>query len=182
MDLHQLQVTYQTNEDRVLLRVSFRAEDGTLEEIRAWLTRRIVKSLWPGILRSLDSLVKMTQPQAAHASSEILSMEYQASVTEIKASGNFDIPFEAAADRYPMGEAPILISSFKFQVDTQEPVRIAFSGAEDEKLEIGFTQKAMHGFCKLLQEAVRNAEWDLTLQMPSFAQQEAMPSPRRLLN
>lgn len=181
MDLHQLQITYQTHEDRILLRVSLRAEDGALEEIRAWLTRRIVKSLWPGTLRSLDSFVKLTQPQAAHASSEILSMEYQASVTEIKASGNFDLPFEAAAERYPFGQTPLVIHTLQFHLEASQPLRIAFNQTEQDGFEVAFTQKTMHGFCKLLQEAVRNAEWDLNLQMPGFAPADATPA-RRLLN
>lgn len=180
MDLHQIQVTYQPEEDRILLRVSFRAEDGSLEEIRSWLTRRLVKSLWPGIVRSLDSQVKLNQPQAAHASAEILSMEYQASVTEIKASGNFDIPFEAAAENYPLGETPLLVSATRFQLNPNEPLRIGFTGMSGESFEVCFTQTAMHGFCKLLQEAVKTAEWDLQLHIPSFAPVEN--APRRMLN
>ncbi len=180
MDLHQIQVTYQTEEDRILLRVSFRAEDGSLEEIRSWLTRRMIRNLWPGIVKSLDSQVKLNQPQAAHASTEILSMAYQASVTEIKASGNFDIPFEAAADYYPFGEKPILVTSSQFHLHANEPVRISFIDNRQESFEVAFTQTAMHGFCKLLQEAVSNAEWELSLRMPSFAQLEL--APRRMLN
>jgi hypothetical protein len=180
MDLHQIQVTYQAEEDRVLLRVSFRAKDGSLEEIRAWMTRRLVRSLWPGIVRSLESQVKLNQPQAAHASAEILSMEYQASVTEIKASGNFDIPFEAAAEYYPLGETPLLVTTTRFHLNPNEPMRIGFSGAGEDSFEVCFTQTAMHGFCKLLQEAVKTAEWDLHLQMPSFAPVEQ--APRRVLN
>ncbi len=180
MDLHQIQVTYQTEEDRILLRVSFRTVDGSLEEIRSWLTRRMVRNLWPGIVKSLDSQVKLNQPQAAHASAEILSMEYQASVTEIKASGNFDIPFEAAADYYPFGETPILVTASQFHLHPKEPVRISFIDARQKNFDVAFTQTAMHGFCKLLQEAVRTAQWELTLQMPSFTQLEA--APRRMLN
>jgi hypothetical protein len=180
MDLHQIQVTYQTEEDRILLRVSFRTEDGALEEISAWLTRRLVRNLWPGIVKSLDTLVKLNQPQAAHASAEILSMEYQASVTQIKASGNFDIPFEAVADRYPFGEKPILVTVAQFHLHANEPVRISFTDINRESFDVTFTQTAMHAFCKLLQEAVRSAQWELTLQMPSFAPAES--APRRMLN
>lgn len=180
MDLHQIQVTYQNEEDRILFRVSFRTEDGGLEEIRSWLTRRLVRNLWPGIVKTLDSLVKLNQPQAAHASAEIISMEYQASVTQIKASGSFDIPFESAAARYPFGEKPLVLITAQFHLHANEPVRISFTDANKDNFEVSFTQTAMHGFCKLLQEAVRTAQWDLVLQMPSFAQPEA--ALRRMLN
>ncbi len=180
MDLHQLQVTYQAEQDRILLRVSFRDGRGNLEEIRAWLTRRLMKNLWPGIIKSLDSLVKLNKPQAAHASAEILSMDFQASVTEIKANGNFDIPFEAAAETYPLGEEPLLIHTTHFHLHPGKPVRVSFAQSDQECFDVDFTQTAMHGFCKLLQEAVKNAEWDLHLQMPSFAQPETLM--RRVLN
>jgi hypothetical protein len=180
MDLHQIQVTYQPEDDRILLRVSCRADDGALEEIRAWLTRRVVKSLWTGLLRSLDSWVKLTKPQAAHASTEILSMEYQASVSEIKASGNFDKPFESEVDRYPFGDTPLLVTGVQFHLDAAEAIRASFSRSEQEGFEVHFSQKAMHGFSKLLQEAAENADWELELKMPSFAQYDA--KPQRMLN
>ena len=35
------------------------------------MTRRMVRGLWQGIIKALDSQVKLNQPQAAHASAEI---------------------------------------------------------------------------------------------------------------
>lgn len=180
MDLHQIQVTYQGDEDRILLRVSFRASDGTLEEIRAWLTRRLIRNFWSGIMKSLDSMIKLNQPLAAHASAEILSMEYQASVTEIKASGSFDIPFETAAQHYPFGEKPLLVSAARFHLHANQPLRICFTDVNRESFEVAFTQTAMHAFCNLLQEAVRSAQWELSLLMPSVAPTDA--GLRRMLN
>ena len=54
MELHQIQVTYQAEEDRILCRASFKEEDGGLQEVRAWLTRRMVKALWSTLIDAMD--------------------------------------------------------------------------------------------------------------------------------
>lgn len=110
MDLHQLQLSYQAEDDRILLRVSFKADDGTLQEIRAWLTRRLARNLWLGIIRALQTQVTLNAPLAAHASAEIVGMEHQASVAEIQGS--------------PIGEAPILVSAAHFRMNVNQPLRI----------------------------------------------------------
>src|SRR3569623_1643626 len=56
MNVHQLQLTYDAAEDRILFRATFLDDSGILQEIRAWLTRRIVRNLWPGIVRTFETL------------------------------------------------------------------------------------------------------------------------------
>src|ERR1035437_1690550 len=146
MDLHQLQVTYHAEEDRILLRTSFKTESGEVQEIRAWLTRRLVGNLWPGIIRALEAQVTLDRPQAAHASAEIVSLEYQASVTEIKAKGNFDTPFETAAEAYPIGKAPLLVTAAQFTVNASQAMRINFTPARGYGFEVTFTPTVLHGF------------------------------------
>jgi hypothetical protein len=167
MDLHQLQLTYQVEDDRIILRISFK-ETESLQEIRAWLTRRLVKNLWSGIIRALETRVSLAQPLAAHASAEIVNMEHQASVSEIRSNGSFDTPFEAAADDFPMGETPILVTAAHFTIHPDQPLRVNFTNADNHGFEIAFTQTVLHGFCSLLQEAVTAAEWDLELRLPGI--------------
>jgi len=102
MDLHQIQITYQAGEDRILCRTSFKAEDGNLQEIRAWLTRRLVRKLWPGIINAMATKITMDKPQAAHASADIVSMEHQACVDGIKGSGNFTNAYQNDIQAYPL--------------------------------------------------------------------------------
>lgn len=178
MELHQIQVTYQTEDDRLLLRVSFLDGEGGLEEVRGWLTRRLTRSLWLGIVRAMDSQVKLNQPQAAHASAEIISMEHYASVNDIRNSGNFDIPFESSAHSYPLGDIPFLITRTRIGIAANRGIRIDFGRHEGEGFEVVFSARALHGFSRLLQEAAKTAEWDLSLRMPSFVQSEAVPKQK----
>lgn len=178
MDLHQIQLTYQPDQDRILLRLSFHGEQGALQEIRAWLTRRLVNNLWPGMIRALETQVKLDQPQAAHASAEIVSLEHQASVSAIKAHGAFDTPFDQAEQAYPPGEAPLLVTLAQFTMTPKQPLRINFCPAQGDGFEVTFTASMLHGFCTLLQEAVKTAEWGIDLQLAA-ADDESEP---RVLN
>ena len=56
--LHQLTLTFDPGEDRMLLRI------GTAEntEYRLWLTRRFVKVLWEALMKTMDSNVEFREP------------------------------------------------------------------------------------------------------------------------
>jgi hypothetical protein len=179
MDLHQFQMLYVAAEDRVLLRCSFYAEDRTLHETLAWLTRRMVSRLWPTIVKSLQKQVALDRPAAAGASLEMVSMAHQASVAELMAAGKFGAPYDCTADGLPQGMAPLLVIRADFNVARNEPLRIAFVAAEGRAIEIAFQTDLLHAFCRLLQNAVRAAEWDIELQIPG---ETAAPDDARLLN
>lgn len=104
MELHQIQITYQAKEDRILSRASFQAQASGLQEVRAWLTRRLVKILWPGIIDALEKQVTLDKPQAAHASADIVGMEHHACLEEIRGCGSFDNPYHNEVQTYPLGE------------------------------------------------------------------------------
>jgi hypothetical protein len=168
MDLHQIEVRYLDEEDRLLCRTSFRdgANAGGVQEIRFWLTRRITRQLWRGITRSLQTQLLYDKPHASHASAEMIGMEHHASVAAIRDSGNFGSPFEASAQAFPFGAAPVMIVELRFTNAPGEPIRINFAKDEESGFEISFTQAMLHGFCSLLQEAVNKSEWDIDLTMP----------------
>ena len=176
MNLHQIQATYQPHEDRILLRVSFKAETGALHEIRSWLTRRLVKNLWAGLLSAMETQVTLDQPQAAHASAEIIGLQHEACISAMKKSGNFGNNYESAIQGYPMGEAAMLVTAANLKVAPGQPIRINFSVAEGNNFEIAFTQPILHGFCTLLGQAAKNAQWDMTLEMPGMAVPGNIPS------
>lgn len=166
MELHQIQVTYHAEEDRILCRASFRAEDGNLQEVRAWLTRRMVKGLWPAMIESMEKQVVLDNPQAAHASSDVVVMKHHASIEAIRDSGSFSATYEDDIRGFPLGEAPILVASANFNVGAGQPVRINLSPREGNGFEIAFAQQVLHGFSSLLRDAVKKAEWGLDLALP----------------
>jgi hypothetical protein len=166
MDLHQIQAIYQENDDRILVRATFTRTDANPLEYRAWFTRRFVKILWPGILASFEAQAKLNQPQAAHMSDEIVNMENQAAMNEIKTQGNFETPYASSTYEYPLGQIPILICNVSFTIDANQPIQIDLSDAQSHNLALILTPVIFHGFCTLLQRAVKTAEWEVDLQLP----------------
>jgi hypothetical protein len=179
MDLHQIQVTYQPEDDRILCRASFKDADGSLQEVRAWLTRRLVRNLWPGITDALETQVSLDKPQAAHASADIVGMEHHASIEEIADNGSFNNPYDADIKSYPLGESPILVQTVNFAMNPGQPIRMNLAATDGAGFEIAFVQNVLHGFCSLLRDAVRKAEWDMELTMPGATTE---PTGARTLN
>jgi hypothetical protein len=179
MDLHQIQVTYQQDDDRVLVRATFNRPEGDPLEFRAWFTRRFVKILWPGLTATLQAQVVLNNLKMAQASADIVNMENQAALDKTKSQGNFDKPFDTSMRQTPLGELPILLTDVEFSLNANQPTRIHFSDAKKNGLALDFTQGTLHGFCALLQQAVKAAEWEMDLNLPGTRPVDDAP---RVLN
>lgn len=175
MELHQLQVAYNQEQDRLLLRATFRTEQKALHEVRAWITRRILIRLWPGILRALETKVTLEQPQAQHAKREIVGMAHEASINDNVRRGGFAAKFEDTAQEYPLGAEPLLVTTANFHLKANQPVRIEFIDTAGKRFEIAFSDRVLHGFCKLLQDGVKTAQWEVELAMPGMSGAQAAP-------
>jgi hypothetical protein len=170
-------LSFRRDEDRLLLLTSFRGDDGSLQEIRTWLTRRMVKVLWPAIVQSMEAQVTLDKPQAAHAKGDIVSMEHEESVATMKDKGSFGSPYDTGVEKYPLGEAPLLVTDASFSIAPNAPIRIHLKRADGFGFEIALAQPVLHGFCTLLLETVKLAEWGLDLKLPGGATQA---TPRTL--
>jgi hypothetical protein len=177
MDLHQIQFTYQQEEDRILCRTSFHGPEG-LQEIRAWLTRRMVRELWQNLCKSLEKQVALEKPQVAHASAEIVGMAHESSVAEGRAQGKFDTPYQSIARSHPLGTLPLLVNGLKISVQAGRPLRINFLLVQGKGFEFALTPPMLHGFCSILLEAVRRSGWNLELAMPG----QSVQSPPAMFN
>jgi len=166
MDLHQIQLTYQPADDRILCRTSFKADDGSLQEVRAWLTRRMTRELWGGLLTVMERQVALDKPHAAHASGDIVGMEHHATIDEMRENGGFDSTFEDGAVGFPLGAEPILVTTVNFAQDSGQPIRMNLLPQDGDGFEIACPPQILHGFCSLLRDAANKGDWDLELELP----------------
>jgi hypothetical protein len=180
MVLHQIQAAYRAEDDRLLLRVSFSADDGPRQEIRAWLTRRLVIALWPAIIRAMETQVVLDHPHAAHARVEMINMEHEATISEIRANGKFGMPFAPENHHFPFGEQPVLLTGAHISVKANQTPRINFVSARNGNFEITLTSSMLHGLCTLLQDAVKLADWNIELHLPGVP--TGKHSEQRVLN
>jgi hypothetical protein len=178
MNLHQLQLLYKSEQDRLLFRASFTEGTQPLSEVRAWLTRRLVRKLWGGIVQGMETQVSLEKPQAVHAKAEMVEMAYEASVSSNKQAGNFSKPFQDGHQDAAFGDEPILVSTVHIGINANRPLTINFCPGKGVGFEIAFTPQVLHGFCALLQQVVKTAEWDLELKLPASA--PATDAPRVL--
>jgi hypothetical protein len=181
MTLHQIQVVFDTAEDRLLVRISTTDQ----QEFRAWLTRRFVKLVWPHLIRSLESTVAIKAP-LPEARQAVMGFEHQKAVQET----DFSKPFENAdARNLPLGQAPFLVTQGNVQRDANGNHKITFNPPQGQGMEMAFDDRLMHSFCKLVQQAVAQAQWDMQLVIPdgsadvvAEAPLPGEPAKKRLLN
>ncbi len=182
MTIHQLQVAFDAAEDRLLLRVTTTAQ----EEFRVFLTRRFVKGLWPLLVNMIASKVAVKAP-VAEARREVMAFEHEKAVRETDFKTPFQEPPKEAPRRMPLGNAPYLATQGQVRL-VDGVFKLALNPAQGQGIEIGLDDRLMHSMCRLIEQAARNAEWDL----PQFAPvqsastgeapaQDATPA-KRLLN
>ncbi|HTD07184.1 hypothetical protein [Undibacterium sp.] len=168
MELLQIQVIYQAEEDRILVKFSFSdtGPEGAKQEIQAHITRRLLLQLWPTTLQALAAQVVLNKPEAAHASVDIVQMEHESSLNQMKEGGNFSNPYQAQAAVFPRGETPLLIHRINFNILAGEPICLQFFPLGQPAFEITMPESLLHGFCSLLQAAAKEADWGIELVIP----------------
>ena len=181
--IHQLQVAFDAAEDRLLLRVTTTGQ----EEFRVFLTRRFVKGWWPLLINTMASKVAVKAP-AAEARREVLAFEHEKAVRETDFKTPFQEPPKEAPRRMPLGDAPYLATQGQVRL-VDGVYKLALNPAQGQGIEIGLDDRLMHSMCRLIEQAARNAGWDLPyfapVQSPAMADAapgSSEPPVKRLLN
>ncbi len=175
MQLHQIKVDYVPEHDRLLMLVS--TSDGA--EVRSWLTRRLVKLLWPLLVK----LAEETSPRiAAQANPEarkaLLGIEHEDAMSK----ADFSKPYEETARSMPLGEAPLLVARIQTARDPNGQPILALNPSEGQGISLTLNPVLLHSYCRLLQAAVTKSDWDMEMHLPrgSGAAAEAPEAPRVL--
>jgi hypothetical protein len=164
MHIHQMSVTYLAEQDRILMRIN--TTDG--EEMRIWLTRRLMVGLWPLLSRMLtDHLLKLDSAGAAieQADGELKKMLADFRKEEFLRQADFQTPYkEAPQTRLPLGEEPLLVTDVDATPLPAGPLRLAFnerpsSGAAPRSFQMEMEPKLMQGLMHLLDQALTQSGW-----------------------
>ena len=166
MQIHQLNIQYQGDQDRVLARINTSA--GT--ELRLWLTRRITIGLLP-ILRKVEheQLQKSlaTQPEADLGMTaddpkvrEMLS-EFKKERTLQQA--DFKTPYKEPESGLPV-EPSLLVVEVQITPLANFSARIKFvavlaDAASKREIKMELDQKMMHGLVHLMDKAFADSQW-----------------------
>jgi hypothetical protein len=158
MRLHQLKVEYVGTEDRLLVRLSTNSN----EEVELWLTRLAVTRLWPVLLSMVQAkpeIVVQSNPEARRA---LVGFEHQKAV----AKADFSKPYEPAERARPLGPAPLLVGRIEPRRDNEGRQVLGLLPPQGQGVFITFDDHLLHGFMRLLQNAVVRADWGFKLAIP----------------
>lgn len=158
MRLHQLKLEFNAEHDRLLLRLS--TDSGA--EVLLWLTRRCVKRLWPVVLTMALEKPEIQQQANPEARKALLGFQHEKAVSE----ADFSKPYQEAPRERPLGMEPLLITRIQPRRDPQGRHILGLLPSQGQGVHVTMDEALLHGFVKLLQNAVAKAEWDLSLKLP----------------
>jgi hypothetical protein len=174
MKIHQLQVTYLVEHDRILVRLNTHGG----EELRLWLTRRMVKNLFPNMLQASTEVLAppaLTASHDGHGKQALAEFKKQ----EFLQQADFNTPFHSQPTALPMGNEPLLATTVHMTPTEQGSLRLGFvekvpGAAKERSFEVSLGPGLLPGFMHLLEKALKSADWGITLRgLPSL--DEASP-------
>jgi len=156
MNIHQIQMAYDPQQDRILLRLSTSDQ----AEFRFWLTRRFVKRLW-GLLRQMLERDESFQKLSDEARQALLGMQHETFIDE----GDFSKNFEDGSRQLPLGPEPVLLTAAKGKPGTRGARVLSLYPAQGQGIDIALDARLLHMICKLLRDAVSRSDWDVRITL-----------------
>jgi hypothetical protein len=172
--IHQIQVRYDEEHDRILLRLS--TNDGC--EYRFWLTRRFVKRLWPMLVEMLAWDRAVGAQADVETRRTVLDIQHEGYVQQ----GDFATAYEETPRQLPLGEAPVLAAHGKGSRLDDGRCVLSLLPQQGPGIDITLDNRLLHLLGKLLQDAVGHADWDIGLALgrTEAAAPDAGTTARRL--
>jgi hypothetical protein len=159
MKLHQIKIEFDAEQDRLRLRVSTLSG----EEALLWLTRRCVLRLWPllvgGAEASPEVATRAADPEVKKA---LLGFQHEKAISQAQ----FGKQYEELPRTRPLGDAPLLVTKLQRRAGPDGRIVLGLLPSQGQGIFLTLDEPLLHGFIKLLQQAVQRAEWGFKLQLP----------------
>lgn len=152
MTIHQFNMQYNPEEDRILLRMN----TVNKEEFRFFLTRRFTRLLWPVLRQIMDNDLKRREPDKARFTNEMLEFERE----NVISKANFKQKYSENITTYPLGEAFILLSRIQVKRGPDFDI-LCLHPSNGRGIEFPVNNAFLHPLCKILKDTAAKAEWDL---------------------
>ena len=163
MKIHQLSVNYLAEQDRIFVRINTSAS----EEVRLWLTRRLMMGLWPLLSKLLTQhLLKLA---AAGSSLEAADEGLKKMLADFRKEqflqeADFDTPFEDGETALPLGPDPVLVTDVDATPLANGRLRLSFNerlpnGKDARNFNMELDPRLMQGLMHLLEQALVKSQW-----------------------
>ena len=174
MNLEQIRLDFAPEHDRLLMRIA----SGDQHELLFWLTRRCVKLLWPLLVKMIASAPRIAQQPLPEARQALLGMEREQAL----AKANFSRAYDATGRERPLGAEPVLVARLNTGRNEQGKHVLVLLPQQGQGVTLTIDDTLLHGLCKLLQDVVAKAEWDMALTLPTGPASGRAEASPRLLN
>lgn len=158
MNIHQLSVSHDERQDRLLLRLNTQAQD----EFRFWLTRRMCLRLMPALKQSSLRL-EAAQPGVAATDTPTQQLLGELKREQFLSHADFATPFKDQASQLPLGEAPMLITDAHLSLTPSGALELSLedrsSPAQTKACKMQIQLSLVHGMVHLIQQASNQAQW-----------------------
>lgn len=167
MQIHQLQASYQADQDRILLRLNTHSG----EEMRVWLTRRMLKGMLGHVQKLADQIQIQTRQSPTPASGA--SEDEPDASTPAAFDNDFETPFEYGSETtLPLGETPLLTTALHVTPDADNSLKVRFDEVFDgtteasRSMEVVLGPDLLMGLVQVLDAVLRVADWGMVLNSP----------------
>ncbi len=174
--ISQIQMSFVPIEDRILLRLNTVDSQG----FAFLMTRRYVKLLWPVLLKMLANDQQITVQQSEQAKKEVLSFKHQQAAQQM----DYSQEYKDDNTQQPLGNDPVLLSKIAAKQAPDGKQILSIQPEEGQGIDLTLDQNLLHSICKLLQDTVSKAEWDIDLSqsLASPGMDAEAPPEGRALN
>jgi hypothetical protein len=167
MNIHQVNVSYVGEQDRVLLRIN--SVDG--EEFRIWLTRRLGLQLLPVLDKSSQNQLQsqLPPPDPSAPLPEQRQQILQNFQKEAAAyQGDFQTPYKDQPAVLPLGEEPLLVTELNLTPQADGKLHMALLerlAQRKRDMQLVMDASLTQGLLRLLHQALKTSDW---LQVPNL--------------
>lgn len=178
MNIHQLSVTYLPEQDRILARINTTAG----QEIRLWLTRRLMVGLWPMIGKLMtEHLLRMEAAGTSleRAGDELKTMLADFRKQEFLQGADFRTPYKDNKPILPLGEEPLLVTVVdaaplpdgRFRLSFNENAQPEPPAGDARRFQMEMEPRLMQGLLHLLEQALAQSRWREPFEPPAMMEE-----------
>jgi hypothetical protein len=173
VNIHQMQMRFDPAADRLLWQL--RTFGGELFGI--WLTRRLLRHLWPPMQELVTRAgIAQLMPHATVVP-EAREMLAQAARERPLPTANFDQPFAQQAAALPLGPEPLLPAGFKLSAGPQNvglTLEMQETGGRNLKLQLSDDMST--ALTRLIEQALAEADWNLAPASAPVPAEQSRPN------
>jgi hypothetical protein len=173
VDIHQIEVRYLPEADRMLMQVRTRAG----EVVSIWFTRRLMLRLWKPLQELAGRLaVARTTPDAV-AVPEAREMLSQAARQRVLEDTDFETPFDRTPAGHPLGAEPLLASQVELAPTPQQGMTFKIQEHRGRHLSMTLTASLTNAVTQLFERALAASEWSVPAAAPAAPPEPAEAPP-----